>query len=85
MYDIKDKIKLDAMMEKILELQGYVNTLQDALTIGMKQLAATKVSSFIALFAFHRVRYVAISIFASASESCGDISFNSHNKPPDQF
>jgi hypothetical protein len=82
---IKDKIKLDAMMEKILELQGYVNTLQDAVTIGMKQLAATKVSRFTVFFAPHRARYISIGVFASVSESCSDISSNNHTRSPSQF
>ncbi|KAJ3579414.1 hypothetical protein NPX13_g1163 [Xylaria arbuscula] len=38
----KEKIKLEALLEKAGELQGYVNQLQDAVTIAMCQLRDLK-------------------------------------------
>ncbi|KAI1740061.1 hypothetical protein F4680DRAFT_465853 [Xylaria scruposa] len=40
--ELSDKIKLDALAKKTEELQGYVNQLQDAVTIGMFQLRDLK-------------------------------------------
>ncbi|KAI0447475.1 hypothetical protein F4803DRAFT_574682 [Xylaria telfairii] len=39
---LSDKIKLDALTKKTEELQGYVNQLQDAVTISMFQLRDLK-------------------------------------------
>ncbi|KAI8945262.1 hypothetical protein F4801DRAFT_584595 [Xylaria longipes] len=41
--ELSDKIKLDALAKKTEELQGYVNQLQDAVTIGMFQLRDLKI------------------------------------------
>ncbi|KAI1747968.1 hypothetical protein F4782DRAFT_534920 [Xylaria castorea] len=40
--ELSDKIKLSALAKKTEELQGYVNQLQDAVTIGMFQLRDLK-------------------------------------------
>ncbi|KAI0555586.1 hypothetical protein F4679DRAFT_578972 [Xylaria curta] len=40
--ELSDKIKLDALAKKTEELQGYINQLQDAVTIGMFQLRDLK-------------------------------------------
>ncbi|KAI3332931.1 hypothetical protein F4824DRAFT_513841 [Ustulina deusta] len=37
-----EKIRLDALEKKTIELQGYVNQIQDAVTIGMYQLRDLK-------------------------------------------
>ncbi|TRX90116.1 hypothetical protein FHL15_009035 [Xylaria flabelliformis] len=40
--ELSDKVKLNALAKKTEELQGYVNQLQDAVTIGMFQLRDLK-------------------------------------------
>ncbi|KAI0470304.1 hypothetical protein F4859DRAFT_515830 [Xylaria cf. heliscus] len=40
--ELSDKVKLDALAKKTQELQGYVNQLQDAVTISMFQLRDLK-------------------------------------------